>query len=275
MTGWVDELVASSAYREWAPNRPWQAAQEERHVFFMHYEADPDQVRAVVPSQLDLELYGGTVYIGVAALEVRKARLRNLRLPSWWRSFPEVDLMAYVSYEGRRGVFFLSIESHRRLFSLGTRWGMGLPYLYSGLVIAHETGSPPRHHVTSGPRPNEGGPMASLDLTYEARPELAGRDPHSPILPLLSQYSAFVVNLAGRVCELDEVHADWQPVEAEVEVRSNTLGEALGIDLPPEPTLAHYAATRRVITWLPKVVEPGRPGLAPTEPRDRDGARAR
>lgn len=264
MTEWIEDLANSRAYRQWAPARHWDAAQEEKHLLFMHFEVEGEQVRRLLPPELSLQLFQGSAWVGIAALEVKKARFHYLRLPRLWRRFPEVDFMTFVSYEGRSGVYFLSIESDRALLAPWIRRTAALPYLYSGLKIAAD-GDAVR--VRSGPRSSEGGAMAALDVTYRPQPGEQPVDPHSPIFELIEQYSTFVIDRRGRVRELDEVHASWSPMEAEVEVHVNTLGLALGIDLPERPTLAHYAEERRILTWLPRVVKPGRPGLAPVNPR--------
>jgi uncharacterized protein YqjF (DUF2071 family) len=203
------------------------------------------------------------VWVGLLSLEVAHARLPHLAIPGPFGRFREVDFVTYVTYEGRNGVFFISIESAHRWLAL-VRWTVGLPYLYSGLRAWNgEEGV----HVRSGPRPSEGAPPAMLDLRYRPVPGERPLDPTSPAVALLEQYSAFVVDRRGRICELDEVHAPWNPVPAEVEVRTNTIGDAVGIDLPVQPTLAHHAKGRRILTWAPKVVTPGRAELAPTAPR--------
>jgi len=261
---WIDELVDGPEYREWAPNRPWNAAQEEHDVVFLHYEVDQPALERLLPAELELQLFGGSAWIGIIALRMRRVHWRLRGLPRIIRRFPEVDLVTYVACEGRRGLFFLGIESARRLLAPVTRWTSGLPYLYSGLRVIPVGGA---ITVTAGPRPSEGATAAVLDLTYQPAVADAPIRPDSPVAVLMDQYSAFVVDWRGRIAELDEVHHPWCPQAVQVEVRANTLGAAVGVELGATPTMAHYAASRRVVTWAPRIVRPGRPGLAPTSPR--------
>jgi uncharacterized protein YqjF (DUF2071 family) len=261
---WIDELVDGPEYRAWAPNRPWEAAQEEHDVVFVHYEVDEASLERLLPAELELQIVGGSAWVGIIALRMRRVHWHSRRLPLTIRRFPEVDLVTYVTCQGKRGLFFLGIESARRLLAPLTRWTSGLPYLYSGLRVVPVDGA---IRVTAGPRPSQGATAAVLDLTYQPGVADAPLGPGSPVELLMDQYSAFVVDWRGRIAELDEVHNPWRPQPVRVEVRANTLGSAVGIELGATPTMAHYAASRRVLTWAPSIVRPGRPGLAPTSPR--------
>jgi len=254
-------------YHQWAPDRPWRVAQAEEDVLFLHYEVDPTVVRRLVPPVFDLQLVGDAAWVGILSLTMADVRFRVVpfRLPAAVRQFPEVDVVTYVTYAGRRGIYFLSIESARRWLSPPVRWLTGLPYLYSGLRIDAEGGVV---RVTAGPRPSQGAATAMFDVAYEPRATIDPPVRGSPVHALVDQLSAFVIDPFGQVCELDEVHEPWSLVEANVEIRANTLGLACGIDLDDRPKLAHYARERRILSWPGKVVRPGRPGLAPVSPRD-------
>jgi uncharacterized protein len=263
MKRWIRELAESAAYRRWAPpGRDWQAAQAERDIVFMHYAVDYDAVRALVPSVLEIEKYEDTAWVGIMALRVAKIHSRLLPIPKPWHRFPEVDLVTYVSHAGRRGVYFLSIESKHRLLAPAIRWYTSLPYLYSGLDIEGIDSL----RVTCGPRVSQGAANAQLDMTYSPTTEAVPVVEGSALGYLLAQYSSFAIDPWGRLVELDEVHARWRPLKVDLEVRFNTLGLALGLDLPLQPTMAHASLERRALTWQPHVVTPSRAGLAPPSP---------
>jgi uncharacterized protein len=263
---WIEQLTQSRVYHRWAPERPWGVAQTEQDVLFLHYQVDADALRRLVPSVFDLQMPSGNAWVGIMALTMADVQFRAVpfRLPRAMRRFPEVDLVTYVSYQGRKGVYFFSIESARRWLSPPVRWSTGLPYLYSGLRIDRVGDSV---QVTSGPRSCQGAATAVLDLTYCPRQGGESLDPDSPIRELVEQFSAFGMDASGRVCELDEVHEPWDVVDVDVDIRANTLGLAVDCDLPQQPTLAHYARERHILSWPAAQVRAGRPGLAPIAPR--------
>lgn len=253
----MDEIAQSESYRQWAPSRPHDGGQKEQDVAFLHYRVDDvASLRDVVPDSLQLASYDGSPWVTLITLEVAEIHVGRRRLPRWLGSFPEVDLVAHVQCDGRRGLYFLSIESGRR-WAWILRHFAALPYLYSALRISVDRDS---IRVRSGPRWVRGGPAAQLDVTVIPRHERAPE----PLAQLLAdEFSAFVVDRRGRLCELDEVHASWSLVGADVEIEANTLADAVGVVLPELPELVSYAPGRSILTWMPHPVTPQREGLAP------------
>jgi uncharacterized protein YqjF (DUF2071 family) len=253
----MDEVAASEAYRRWAPDRPYDGGQRERDVTFLHYRVgDVASLRDVVPDSLELATFDGSPWITVIALHMAEIHLGRRRLPRFLGSFPEVDLVAHVHCDGRRGLFFLSVES-ARLWAFLLRRSTGLPYVHSGLRIDTDGGA---ITVRSGPRWVRGGPAAELDLKVTPRP---GRTV-APLAQLLAdEFSAFVIDRRGRLCELDEVHDSWSMVDADVEISVNTLADAVGVVVPDRPELVGFSPGCSILTWLPRPVTEHRRRLAP------------
>jgi uncharacterized protein YqjF (DUF2071 family) len=253
----MDELARSETYRQWAPARRYDGGQKEQDVTFLHYRIDDvGALRAIVPDQLQLATYDGSSWVTLIVLDVADVHVGRRRLPRWLGSFPEVDLAVHVQCDGRRGLYFLSIESGRRWAWILRRFA-GLPYLYSALRICADRDS---IRVRCGPRWVRGGPAAQLDLTVTPRHD---RAPEPLAQFLADEFSAFVVDKRGRLCELDEVHAPWTLVGADVEIATNTLGDAAGVALPAHPELVGYSPGRSILTWMPHPVSTQREGLAP------------
>lgn len=251
MTVHVDRLLSNPALANWAPDRPWSAAQREEHVLFLHYPVVPDHLRPLVPSALELQIVDGSAWVAVIALRVADVVARRMPVPPWLRSFGEVDLLVPVVHEDRRGVFFLAIEGAQRIASFITRWTVGLPYLYAG-TRAHAVRDGWR--VASGPRWSADAPAASFDATYRPLGPLE-HDPSSPASWLADQYSMYVVDRHGQLCRGDEIHGMWPLRLAEVDLRTNTLPAASGVIVPDQPALVHYSEGRDIVTWAPVPVD--------------------
>lgn len=107
------------------------------HLLFAHWEVDPSVMRAVVPAELDLDLWEGRAYVGVVPFAMRDIRPafvpRGLGL-----NFLETNLRTYVSYRGEPGVFFFSLEASSLLAVKAARWGWGLPYFHAEMSASFD-----------------------------------------------------------------------------------------------------------------------------------------
>ena len=72
--------------------------QRWRDLLFLHWEGDVAALRALVPPQLELDLFEGRAYVGVVPFLMRGIR------PSWWPGpafgFYETNLRTYVHHHG-------------------------------------------------------------------------------------------------------------------------------------------------------------------------------
>jgi hypothetical protein len=81
----------------------------------------------LVPPELELDLYDGQAYVGIVPFQIA------LLCESWWpkaaaMSFLETNVRTYVRYQGRPGVYFLSLDAASTCAVVGARFFWGLPY---------------------------------------------------------------------------------------------------------------------------------------------------
>src|SRR4051794_36864353 len=93
------------------PDRRPVMRQNWHHLLFLHWALPPDQVRALVPESLDLDLYEGQAYVGLVPFTMTGVR------PVWSppiapiSNFHETNVRTYVHVEGRNpGVWFFSLD---------------------------------------------------------------------------------------------------------------------------------------------------------------------
>lgn len=99
-------------------------------ILFLHWQVDPEPLRAALPAGLELDLHEGKAWLGIVPF--RMERVRPSLLPplpglSW---FPELNVRTYVhDRNGVPGVWFhsldcsqpIAVELARRLFHLPYR----------------------------------------------------------------------------------------------------------------------------------------------------------
>ena len=95
---------------------------------FLHWRVSPDVLRPHIPSQLEVDTFDGSAWIGVVPF--RMTHVHPIALPPipTVRDFPELNVRTYVRSGGRAGVWFFSLDAAIRLAVFGSRVSVGLPY---------------------------------------------------------------------------------------------------------------------------------------------------
>src|SRR5437016_1119892 len=129
-------LLRQTGHRPIAlPRRPWIMTQRWHDLLFAHWEMEPDQVRPLVPSRFELDLFQGHAYVAVAPFHMSGIRSRWLPpLPGLDR-FPELNVRTYVRYQGIAGVWFFSLDAANLPAVWGARVGYALPYFHAKMSV--------------------------------------------------------------------------------------------------------------------------------------------
>jgi len=116
------------------PNGRAVGFQSWRSLLFMHWAIPVSELRPLVPSSLELDLYDGVAYVGVVPFSMRGVR------PRWAPSsvgfdFLETNVRTYVTHAGRPGVYFFSLDAASRIAVWVARQLWGLPYFHSKMSL--------------------------------------------------------------------------------------------------------------------------------------------
>jgi uncharacterized protein YqjF (DUF2071 family) len=113
--------------------------QNWRNLLFLHWPLPPDRLRAVIPSQLELDLHEGTAYVGLVPFTM--TGVRPVGIPPVWglSSFHETNVRTYVRLAGRHpGVWFLSLDAASSIAVHLARRIFRLPYHRAQMLMEHE-----------------------------------------------------------------------------------------------------------------------------------------
>jgi uncharacterized protein YqjF (DUF2071 family) len=108
--------------------------QSWRKLLFLHWTIPVDVLRALVPAELELDLFAGEAFVGVVPFAMERVR-------PWWLprvaalDFLETNVRTYVTRNGQRGVYFFSLEAASRLAVAAARATFGLPYWYARMSM--------------------------------------------------------------------------------------------------------------------------------------------
>jgi uncharacterized protein YqjF (DUF2071 family) len=214
---------------------------------FLHWPVDPSELAPLLPRSLVLDTYEGSAWLGVVPFHMTDVSLRGMPHIRRLADFRELNVRTYVMFRGRPGVWFFSLDATQLLVSRIARAAFRLPYLDARIDIRRDGDAISYESA----RTHLGGGVADLALRYRPSGPAVRSVPGSLEHFLTERYCLYSTFL-GRLYRLEVDHPPWPLQPAEVEVERCTMTRPLGMELGPEPPLAHYAATIGTVAWLPR-----------------------
>jgi uncharacterized protein YqjF (DUF2071 family) len=237
-----------AGHRPWPlPDGRWVMAQTWCNLLFAHWSFPPATLRAVLPQPLELDTFGGRAWLGVTPFAVRNLRPRVTPPVPFLSSFPEINVRTYVSFGGRPGIWFFSLDADSALAVAAARRGYRLPYFRARMAIRDEG---PAIVFTS----ERAAPEAPAPARFTGRYRPTG--PASPPRPgtleawLTERYCLYTFDSARRVRRADIHHPPWPLQPASGEIDAATMAAEIGLELGA-PELLHYARRQDVVFWPP------------------------
>ncbi len=232
-------------HRPWPlPERPWLMGQTWNRLLFAHWRVDAAALRALVPSSLELDLYEGEAWIGVTPFLITGVRGRGTPPLPWLSRFPELNVRTYVSFAGKAGIYFFSLDAARQAAVAAARRGYRLPYFHARMRV-NCRGEEVDYRST---RIDRAGPPAELRAAYRPTgPRLEVREGAIERW-LAERYCVYVVAGGHRVLRGDIHHRPWPLQPASAEFEANTMVAPLGLELDGPPLL-HYSARQDTLIW--------------------------
>jgi uncharacterized protein YqjF (DUF2071 family) len=197
---------------------------------------------AAHPAAFDLDRFDGRRLAGRGAVHHEPRGAARRAAGALVLAFPELNVRTYVSpRDGKRGVYFFSLDAARLAAVLAARAMFRLPYFPASMQV---TGRGEGVHYVSRRR----GGSASFVGSYA--PTGPAFNPARGTLEffLTERYCLYHTDLLGRPARLEIHHAPWQLQTARAEISENTMADPLGIPLEGAPLL-HFAKRQDVVTW--------------------------
>lgn len=217
-------------------------------LLFMHWQVDADQLRQTLPSSLTLDTYQGKAWIGVVPFRMSGVSLRWMPDLPWLSRFPELNVRTYViGPDGRRGVWFHSLDATNPVAVRGARWLYSLNYVDANIKFAKEKGCDCGSWIRyDSNRTHRGEAEARLKVEYRPIGSDYLAKEGSLDRWLTSRYSLFSANSKGHLFRGDIEHPEWHLRDAQAIIHENTMTNGLGIELPDEAPLLHFACKTKV-----------------------------
>jgi hypothetical protein len=104
--------------------------QQWRDLAYVHWRYPVEEVQALLPSGVEVDVHDGSAWVGLIPFSMRKIGLPRLPAVPYLGSFPEVNVRTYVRCNGKPGVWFFSLDVNRFLPALVARTTYLLPYCW-------------------------------------------------------------------------------------------------------------------------------------------------
>ncbi len=236
--------LGHTTHRPWPlPDEEWTWKQSWLHLAFIHYPIDANAVQARIPTNLRVQEFDGTAWVGIVPFLMCDVRRGNLPSFSTLGAFPEVNLRTYVECNGRPGVWFFSLDADSWPVVLGGRVLYGAPYFKASMS-----------HTLEG---------AGFRIeSVRARDGTCFRATCLPVGPAFrSRPGSFEHWMAERYCLYSRVrgatictdvhHRPWPLQAADIQVHQSDLMAAEGLMAGEGAPRCHFSSGVEVVSYAP------------------------
>jgi uncharacterized protein YqjF (DUF2071 family) len=239
-------ILRQTHHRPWPlPDGPWVTTQTWHDLLFAHWTAEPNALRALVPTPFELDLFNDQTWLGIVPFRMSGVRPRAVPAVPWISAFPELNVRTYVRVGRKPGVYFFSLDAARLAAVIAARV-IGLPYYWASMSTAARgsTISYSSRRVGKAPHAALRADYAPVRPPYQALP---GTLDHF----LTERYCLYAHDPRGRPYRLEIHHPPWDLQPAVAEFAVNTMSASLGLATSAEPLL-HFSKRQRMVGWMPE-----------------------
>jgi uncharacterized protein len=242
-----EDLLSHQEHRPFPlPSGPWIMEQSWDDLLFAHWPVNPEFIVSQIPRELTLETWEGQAYLGVVPFKMRGVKFRVAPPIPTATDFLELNVRTYVTYKGRPGIYFFSLDASSSLAVMGARAGAGLKYFRAKMHAEEKDG----RFIYSSQRIFGG--EASLKISYKPVSDQIYESEKGSLEEWLTErYCLFSQPLSGNLLEVDIHHLKWPLQKASADIEINTMALPLGINLRGSPSHLHYAKHLKVLIWPP------------------------
>ena len=232
-------------------------AQRWNDLLFAHWRLPATQLAPLVPEGVQVDSFEGSAWLGVVPFWMDRIKFRGLPAIPGTSSFPELNLRTYVRdwRTGTPGVYFFSLDAANLLAVCAARLFYHLPYHWAEMRIEAQRERDFAYYSRRR--------FSSRPVIFKARyrglgptRKLVESKPGSLEYFLTERYCLFTANGAGQLVRANIHHIPWPLENAEADIETNDLAEAIGIHLPKEEPVLHYARRLAVYVWPAEIAMP-------------------
>jgi uncharacterized protein len=240
-------MVPEDRYPAEPPPGPWVMVQRWNDLLFAHWRCPIEDLRPLIPSQLEIETYDGSAWISVTPFYMSGVRMRAAPPVPTATAFEELNVRTYVTLDGRPGIWFFSLDCASFLAVVGARVGIYLPYFHASMRMTRNNGT----IEYDSQRNSTDAPPAAFSATYRGVGDAGIAPPGTLDHFLTERYSLYASPDRKRIWRGDIYHPRWSLQAAEAKIDTNTMITAAGVRVDEDAPLLRFSAFQDVRVWWP------------------------
>ena len=225
-------------HRPWPkPNWQWIYYQEWNNSVFLHYKVPKILLETLVPKELEIDAFEGDTWISFVAFNMENTR--PAYLPSFRpiSNFHELNIRTYVRYQGKPGVYFLSIEAGNKISAFLAEKLSGLPYRYS--LMNRKDNEFYSENIAAG---------EYFNIEYSIKEEVNSK---SSLEIFLTEKYALFQDVNSKIESYDVHHVEWPIYSINLNKAQIQYPKFKNIEFLV-PDLKHYSTGVKVWIWKSK-----------------------
>lgn len=203
---------------------------------FLHWAYDPAVVQRQLPYGVRVETFDDRAWVGLVPFRMRVRAPGTPWLP-WVGTFCETNVRTYVTGpDGRRGVYFFSLDAERAAVTVAGRSLWGVPYCWSRMSMRVEGDEWRYECARRGPGGSGPSSLVRVRVGRPYDPADLGEFDHW----LTARWRLYGV-VRGRLRTAAVDHEPWPLRHAEVRELDDTLVAAAGLPPGSGDVVAHWS----------------------------------
>lgn len=218
-----------------------------KDLLFLHYPVEAEVLRPLVPPVLTLDTYNHRAWVSVVPFQITRLRPPGVPAVPGLSAFPELNVRTYVTFNGKPGVYFFSLDAGNLSAVWGARIFYRLEYWHADMKVKGKGSQliDYRSKRIHGPKPAEF--VASYGPTGPVRYAVPG----SLESFLTDRYCLYAWNRA-RLYRAEIHHLPWPLQPAKAVVETNSMAAVAGIHVQEADAVAQFSRTLKVLIWAPE-----------------------
>ena len=202
--------------------------QSWRTLLFLHWKIEPAHIQTRLPQGLEVDTFEDSAYLGVVPFYMHALRPRFGPPCPGISYFPELNLRTYIrDTQGRRGVWFFSLDAHSWISVQIARRCFSLPYRYAQMRYSVDPDQTVRMDSQYRGEPTQ-------HFAYKPDQHIGTAKEGTLEDFLVERYRFFSASPKGQIYMGELTHEPYQLYTPKVTAYSTTLFDSNGFVEPSE-----------------------------------------